>query len=116
MRLLLSLLLIFKFLIAEDSFITKFEYSKMLYENPRGVGCIKCHGKKGEGKVISRYRIKKKIYKLRAPDIRNVDFKKFYKVLNSKKTKGAMPKYFLTRSEIKALYFYIKTVNKRGKK
>jgi len=117
-RQILRLLLFFltmNLLYCEDSFITKFEYSKMLYENPRGVGCNKCHGKYGKGKIIAKYKKGKKVFKLRAPDITDIEYKKFFNVLNSKKIKGAMPKYFLTRSEIKALYFYIKEVNRRKK-
>ena len=32
-----------------SDFITKNEYAKMLYQNPRGIGCDKCHGSGGEG-------------------------------------------------------------------
>ncbi|WP_281950687.1 c-type cytochrome [Nitrosophilus kaiyonis] len=112
MRLILYLF-IFSQIFAEDSFITKYEYSKMLYENPRGIGCNKCHGKYGKGKIIAKYKKRKKIYKLKAPDITKVSYKKFYDVLNRRKIKGAMPSYFLTRSEIKALYFYIKSNRKK---
>ena len=28
----------------------------MLYKNPRGVGCDKCHGEKGEGSLIVKYK------------------------------------------------------------
>ena len=44
-----------------SDFITKNEYAKMLYQNPRGIGCDKCHGSGGEGSVIAKY--KKKIKK-----------------------------------------------------
>ena len=109
---LLTFFLIFT-LSAEDSFITKYEYSKMLYENPRGVGCNKCHGRYGEGKIIAIFKKRGKVLKLKAPNIKNIDFKKFYKILTTRKIKSAMPSYFLTRSEIKALYFYIKSVKER---
>ncbi len=103
--------LVFTLLYAEDSFITPFEYAKMLYESPRGVGCNLCHGSKGRGKTIARYKKRKELKELKAPDITSVDFKTFYKKLNSRKKRSAMPTYFLTRDEIKALYFYIKKVN-----
>ncbi len=103
-------------LIADDSFITRFEYAKMLYENPRGVGCHYCHGLKGEGKIIAKYIEKGKKRYLKAPDIRDVEYKRFYKKLNSKKFKSAMPSYFLTRSEIKTLYYYIKMINSEDKR
>ena len=56
------IVLFFGFIFAEEkqktvidmnnSFITKYEYGKMLYNNPRGIGCNKCHGEKAEGKKI----------------------------------------------------------------
>lgn len=97
---------------SKDSFLTKYEYAKMLYENPRGVGCHLCHGRDAKGLVIARYKQKGKIKELRAPDITKIDFKKFYKKLRSKKVRSVMPSYFLTRSEIKALYFYIKNIKR----
>ena len=107
------LFLLFLLLKADDSFITKYEYAKMLYKNPRGIGCYKCHGEHGEGKIIAKYKEKNKIKYIKAPDIRNISFKKFYKKLNSQKIKTVMPSYFLTRDEIEALYYYLKKVNKK---
>jgi len=117
------LLLLPLFLIAEE-FITNEEYGKMLYENPRGIGCIKCHNKNGKGKVIANYYIidkdNKKIKKqIIAPKINSLTLEKFYlrvkegKVLKNGKYRkinyGVMPKYnYLTRSEIEAIYFYLK--------
>ncbi len=40
----------------DNSFITKFEYGAMLYENPRGVGCVKCHAKGDKAVVIAKYK------------------------------------------------------------
>jgi len=48
------------FLYGESSFITRMEYSSLLYKNPRGIGCNKCHGLKGEGKLIAKYKEKKR--------------------------------------------------------
>ncbi len=108
-------------LLAQSSFITQMEYSSLLYKNPRGIGCHKCHGLKGEGKLIATYTDTKKVkegekvYKIkvkkefRAPAINKLDYKTFHDTL-SKRVRG-MPKYYLTEGEIKALYFYLKQVN-----
>ncbi|WP_187648242.1 c-type cytochrome [Nitrosophilus labii] len=115
MRIVLLFILLIS-LFADDSFITRYEYAKMLYENPRGIGCQHCHGVKGEGSIIAKYKDKKGVKYLKAPDIRDVDYKRFYKKLNSRKIKSAMPSYFLTRSEIKTLYYYIKMINSEDKR
>ena len=92
-------------------FITKTEYAKMLYLNPRGIGCDKCHGAKGEGSLISKYKhFDKKANKtvndeLRAPKINDIDFESFKAALT--KPKGVMPSYFLTDEETTILYEYI---------
>ncbi|PAF41909.1 cytochrome c [Helicobacter sp. 11S02596-1] len=89
----------------EESFITPQEYGKKLYENPRNIGCIKCHGKNGEGEVIARYKQKGKNKIIQAPKISDMDFQTFKKAMN--RDKGMMPKYDLTDEEIKAIYLYI---------
>ncbi len=101
----------------DNSFITKFEYGAMLYENPRGVGCIKCHGKGNKAVVIARYKEKDKKTKkfvekkIIAPAISNVSFKDFVDKLKSDKTESkVMPTYFLTTEEMKSLYYYIKNI------
>jgi hypothetical protein len=90
-----------------DSFITKEEYAKMLYENPRGIGCNKCHGEDGRGREIGRYIQKGKLIKVVAPNITNLSFERFYKALTSNRHK-LMPRYFLTKKEIEILYYYLK--------
>jgi len=95
----------------EDSFITKEEYAKMLYHNPRGIGCQKCHGEDGKGKILGRYREQNRTILIKAPDITKLPFKKFYDALASSKHR-LMPHYFLTKKEIKTLYYYLK-VKKR---
>ena len=50
-----------------NSFITKYEYGKMLYNNPRGIGCNNCHGDDARGKnllSLSMFKIKKSIFAL----------------------------------------------------
>ena len=85
----------------EDWFITKLEYGKMLYNNPRGISCAKCHGRDATGKIIAKYYIKKKILKIiKAPNIQHVSFEYFKKKLFHKKL-SIMPKYnYLTDEEI----------------
>jgi hypothetical protein len=104
MRYILILLLPI-FLFSDTSFITPFEYSSQLYKNPRGIGCHLCHGDYGEGKVVAKYKHENKIKVFAGPVINNLNFKNFYKVLISR-TRG-MPRYFLTKKEIQALYFYL---------
>lgn len=109
-----------------SDFITKDEYAKMLYQNPRGISCAKCHGNDAKGKIIARYKdiktkkidsniIKEEINKtLNAPDITNLDFERFKNgVINSK---GVMPTYFLTIGEIENLYYYVNKNSDKGKK
>ena len=105
------LILLFCVAIFGADFITKTEYAKMLYLNPRGIGCDKCHGTKGEGSLISKYKhFDKKANKtvddeLRAPKINDIDFESFKAALT--KPKGVMPSYFLTDEETIILYEYI---------
>lgn len=105
------LILFFCLEIFGADFITKTEYAKMLYLNPRGIGCDKCHGAKGEGSLISKYKhFDKKANKtvddeLRAPKINDIDFESFKAALT--KPKGVMPSYFLTDEETTILYEYI---------
>jgi len=107
MRLSLFIILMFVNLQAKDidSFITEKEYAEHLYENPRGIGCNKCHGKRGEGMVISRYMHKGEKRILQTQEINTLDYKSFALALQSKRS--VMPKYFLTPKEIKALYDYL---------
>ena len=107
MRFILILLLPF-FIYAQSSFITPMEYSSSLYKNPRGIGCDKCHGLKGEGKLIATYIHKKKKKEFRAPAINNVVYNDFKEALN--KSTSGMPIYYLTESEIKALFFYLQEI------
>lgn len=109
-------LLLFLLLIAslfaqdKDSFITEQEYAANLYKNPRGIGCDKCHGKNGEGMVISRYKHKGEKKILKTESINNLEFARFKEAFKTKK--GVMPKYFLTSSELHTLYNYLQTKKK----
>ncbi len=104
---------LFSHVLADDSFITNLEYAKMLYKNPRGIGCDKCHGRYGEGKIIAKYKQKGKILYLKSPKINSVSKEDFFKSFNT--SHKIMPKYFLTYQEINSLYFYLQQINKQRK-
>jgi mono/diheme cytochrome c family protein len=81
------------------------EYAKLLYSNPRGIGCDKCHGTNAKGGVIASFKQKGDTKKLIAPSISNTTKENFFKALNSPKT--VMPKYSLTNEEMESLYEYV---------
>lgn len=93
---------------AKSSFITPMEYSSSLYKNPRGIGCDNCHGEKGEGVLVATYIHKEKKKEFRGSVINNVIYSDFKDALN--KAKKGMPRYYLTESEIKALFFYLQEI------
>lgn len=104
------------------SFITKYEYGQMLYENPRGIGCIKCHGKNGKGIIIAKYSEEQKDKTIttevkKTGDITVLSLEDFKKVLNVKKSESLiMPTYFLTNEEVESIYYYITNIElKEGK-
>jgi cytochrome c553 len=109
MKLYIFLFCLYLFCFAEDTlFITDYEYGQMLYKNPRGIGCIKCHGKKGKRTFIAKYIHKNKTYQIFAPDIYNLSLEKFkQKLQGNRNVKSIMPTYFLTNDEIKSIYQYI---------
>jgi hypothetical protein len=112
-----------------DWFITNLEYGKMLYNNPRGISCAKCHGSKAQGKIVTSF-INKKGEKeiIKTLPLKKLTFKKLKKALfhqfSLKKIKAKhpnsplkyiniMPKYnYLTDNEIKALLLYINSKDK----
>ena len=115
MKLWLILVLFLSFLQASESFITNDEYARMLYKNPRGIGCGNCHGEKGEGKVLTEFTKKDKRYIIAAPAINNLSMQKFKKGL--KEPSRLMPEYFLTEEEMAYLYFYLlKQNSNKGQK
>ena len=110
----------------DDWFITNLEYGKMLYNNPRGISCAKCHGIKGEGKIITSFINKKGEKKIiKTLPLKNLTFEKLKKALfhkfNLKQIRhkypnspliyiDIMPKYdYLTDNEIKAILLYLKS-------
>lgn len=88
-----------------ESFITKEEYASGLYHNPRGVGCQLCHGEKGEGKLIARYRDEGVMKTFAGKPINKLSFKEFDEKVNSRIV--GMPRYYLTDSEIQILFYYL---------
>ncbi len=99
------LLLIPFYLFAETSFITQIEYASQFYKNPRGIGCQHCHGEKGEGKLVATYIHKKKKKEFRGPAINTLNYNELYIALS--KAKKGMPRYYLTKKEIEALYDFL---------
>ena len=104
----------------DNSFITKKEYGAMLYKNPRGIGCDKCHGSVGQGKLIAKYKHKdKKSNKLTeksliAPAINHLSLNDFKKILMKKRNRSlSMPTYFLTEDELTSIHFYITNIGKQ---
>ena len=102
------------FLFARSSFITPLEYSSSLYKNPRGIGCYHCHGEKGEGKLVATYIHKKQKKSFAGPEINSLSYDDFKKALNEQKS--GMPRYYLTKDEIKALYFYLQHMKVKNEK
>ncbi len=99
----------------DASFITKFEYGAMLYRNPRGIGCNKCHGKGDKTVTIAMYKDKKGITQsIKAPPISKLSYVHFTTKLTAKKNRSLiMPTYFLTEDEIKSIYHYVTNLNKK---
>lgn len=117
-----------------ESFITRYEYGKMLYNNPRGISCAKCHGDNAKGTIISKFKhvVKEKSYncQIRTKDMTTISLEKFILILNpdnliekpvfdttdlcSKMIYGnTMPKYFLTQDELESIHYYITHINQR---
>jgi len=103
-----------------DSFLLELEYGKMLYNNPRGIACSKCHGKEGKGgQVIAKYYDKNSNPKLlKGIDITDYTFdqlkasleNRFKDEQNHRVRHKIMPIYYLTDQEIKAIHTYLKSV------
>jgi mono/diheme cytochrome c family protein len=87
------------------------EYGELLYHNPRGISCAKCHGDLGEGMTIVNYKEGNRTLSLVGPDIRQKSFSTMVESL--KKYHKVMPRYYLTKKEVKAIYDYIE--KRKGK-
>lgn len=95
---------------ANESFISHYEYGQMLYNNPRGVSCLECHGESGEGKVIVEYRDIHGKESIKSADIRKKTLEEMITSVNS--YHKVMPRYYLTDDEVKAIYDYLQKKNK----
>lgn len=106
-----QLFLVPLFLMAQEDFMSTYEYGEMLYDNPRGISCAKCHGKKGEGKFIGQYYKKDKktkkdiLNEIHSPNINTKSLQDIISSIN--KTHDVMPTYSLTPQEAKAIYEYL---------
>ena len=95
---------------ATESFISYYEYGEMLYNNPRGVSCVECHGKTGEGKVIVQYQNIEGKQTIKGADIRKKTLQEMmYSVSSYHKV---MPRYYLTDDEVNAIHEYLEIKNK----
>ena len=129
-RLIFLSLVTFLYAKNDEWFITNLEYGKMLYNNPRGISCAKCHGNQGEGKIITTYTDSKGEKKtIKTLPFKNLTFEKLKKALfhqikiktvlqNNPNTLlkyiNIMPKYdYLTDNEIKAILLYLKSKDKK---
>jgi len=99
-------------LAAQEEFMTHYEYGQMLYNNPRGVSCAKCHGKKGEGRVIVSYHDKKGKQNITGPDIRNKNLQSMLAAVS--KSHHIMPRYYLTEEEVEAIHDYLHELHEKN--
>lgn len=114
-----------------NSFITNYEYGKMLYNNPRGIGCNNCHGDDARGKKIVEFKHtqngEEHFCSVVAPDIKYIEYEQFAQKVNSKKNPNLkfekeqvcdkliykaniMPTYFMVKEEIEAIHHYIQNM------
>ncbi len=100
----------------QESFLSSVEYGRMLYKNPRGISCSKCHGEMGKGgQKIAKYYDKQKNPKLlKGVDIRDYSLEDLkaslenkYKENNRRNYHKIMPIYYLTDEEAQAIHDYL---------
>jgi len=96
-------------LLANEDFISHYEYGEMLYSQPRGVSCVRCHGESGEGKIIVAFQDSHGKKVLRGPDIRKESLRSMIHSVN--RYHKIMPRYYLTNEEMKAIYDYLQEKN-----
>jgi len=107
----------------DESFLLDYEYGRMLYNNPRGIACNKCHGKEGRGgqKIAKYYDKDKNPRILKGIDITGYSFEEIKASLsdqyrdehNHRLRHKIMPVYYLTNEEIHAIYTYLQEVKKK---
>jgi len=101
-------------LCANEDFISTYEYGSMLYQNPRGVSCAKCHGESGEGRLIATYQTKEGKVAIVGVDLRNKSLQELISSIN--RYHPIMPTYSLTNQEVAAIYRYIQEKNRSEEK
>lgn len=101
-----------------ESFLSLLEYGKMLYKNPRGISCSKCHGEdaKGGKKIAKYYDKHRNIKLLKSSNITNYSLKELtaslknqYRENGKRKRHRIMPIYYMTDEEILAIFTYLKS-------
>ena len=102
----------------DESFLSLLEYGTMLYKNPRGISCTKCHGLTGKGgKKIAKYYDKHQNIKLlKSSNITNysledltASLKNEYRKNGRRQRHRIMPMYYMTDQEILAIFTYLKS-------
>jgi hypothetical protein len=100
-----------------DDFLTTYEYATMLYFEPRGISCAKCHGETGRRVDNIRYtrhypENKKKPTRriIKIKPIYNIGLEKFNIAVKSKNQRF-MPTYKLSSPEIRLIHFYLQKSN-----
>jgi len=106
----------------DESFLLDYEYGRMLYNNPRGIACNKCHGKEGRGgqKIAKYYDKDKNPRILKGINITGYTYEELKASLsdqyrdehNHRLRHKIMPMYYLTNEEIRAIYTYLQEVKK----
>ncbi len=104
------LIFLFSFALCAEDFISEFEYGQMLYQSPRGVSCVPCHGETGEGRdIVSYTEDNGTVVMIKGPDIRSSTLTQINDSV--KKGNSIMPRYFFTDKEIKTIHAYLEKVN-----
>lgn len=108
MKILIFFLFFCQIFYAKD-FLTKYEYAKLLYTEPQGVGCDKCHGIYGEGVFLGSYHNKKGIEVIvHTKPIYNLSKEEFITKMNQEQI--FMPKYSLSKDELVLIYEYLQNI------
>ena len=91
-------------LLADESFITEFEYGQKLYLATESIACATCHGEKGGGKTLAAYERKRTAQTIAAPAIAGFEANAIKRGLSKH---GFGPPYRLSDSEIAAIAKYL---------
>lgn len=89
---------------ASSAFLTAKEHGAMVYHQPRGVSCAKCHGGRAEGRTIATYTVKKESKTLFAPPLKGLDAKN---LKNGLERHRGGPPYHLSSEEYESLAAFL---------